>query len=156
MMKSVILSVFALSCLASSAVLPAQSVAPGRWAVKSTAVDLDIPGAPKFLLRMAKGRSRTEEKCLTPDQAQTGIAAVLAPDPKAQCHVDSLQVAGGRYTQTLSCPQKKGPPLKIVRDGTYQASGFAGQAQMQGMTPKGAMRIRLAQQATHVAGSCRG
>ena len=156
MVKSVILLVLALPFLVSPGALAAQSVAPGRWAVKSTAVDLDIPGAPKFLLRMAKGRSKTEEKCLTPDQAKTGIAAVLAPDPKAQCRVDGLQVAGGRYVQTLSCPQKKGPPLKIVREGTYQESGFTGQAQMKGMTPKGAMRIRLDQQATHVAGVCRG
>lgn len=156
MFKNVILPALALPFLMLPGVLPAQSVAPGRWAVKSTAVELDIPGAPKFLLRMAKGRSKTEEKCLTPDQAKIGIAAVLAPDPKAQCRVDSLQVAGGRYAQMLSCPQKKGPPLKIAREGTYQAGGFSGQAQMQGVTPKGAMRIRLDQRATHVAGACRG
>ena len=34
----------------------AQSIPAGRWDVVSTAVDLVIPGAPGFLLRMIKGR----------------------------------------------------------------------------------------------------
>lgn len=133
----------------------AQSIAPGRWDVTSTAVDLEIPGAPGFLLRMLKGRSKAEHKCLTPEEAKIGVASLLVPDPKAQCHVDSIQIANGRYAQMLSCPQKKGDPLKVSRTGTYDASGFVGHAQMAGMTPKGAMRIKLDQRTAHVAGACR-
>lgn len=151
MWKSLILPVLALPALVS-----AQSIAPGRWTVKSTAVDLDIPGAPKFLLRMAKGRSKSEEKCVTPERARTGVAALLAPDPKAQCHVDAIEIGAGRYRQVLSCPQKKGAPMKITRVGTYDATGFAGGVQMQGVTPKGPMRITLDQRATRAAGACRG
>ncbi|WP_242140346.1 DUF3617 family protein [Sphingomonas sp. TREG-RG-20F-R18-01] len=134
----------------------AQSIAPGRWDVVSTATDLDIPGAPGFLLRMMKGRSKAEHKCVSAEQAKAGVAALLAPDPKAHCHVDSVQIDKGRFTQVLSCPQKQGAPLKVSRSGTYDLAGFAGQAQMSGVTPKGAMRIRLEQRAAHLAGACRG
>ena len=130
----------------------AQSSAPVRWDVTSTVVDLTIPGAPGFMLRMAKGKSRAEKKCVPAGQS---IAAVLAPDPKAKCRVDSQQVADGRYSQVLSCPQRKGDPMRVTRSGTYDANGFAGRADMTGQTPKGPMKIALTQRAARVAGKCR-
>ncbi len=133
----------------------AQAIAPGRWDVVSTAVDLVIPGAPGFLMRMMKGRSKTEQKCVAPAAAQDGIAALLTPDPKAKCTVEAVQIAGGRYSQTLSCPQKKGTPMHISRAGTYDANGFAGRLKMTGQTPKGALAITIDQTARHVAGRCR-
>lgn len=149
-----ILSFAALATVSAEA--PAQSIAPGRWDVTSTTVDLEIPGAPGFLLRMMKGRSKTERKCVAPEQARTGVAAILVPDPKAQCRVDSLRIENGQYAQLLSCPQKKGAPLKLTRDGTYDATGFAGRVEVVGTTSRGAMRITLAQRAVHSAKSCGG
>ncbi|MBA2935211.1 DUF3617 family protein [Sphingomonas sp. CGMCC 1.13654] len=134
----------------------AQAVQSGPWDVTSTAVSLDIPGAPAFLLRMMKGKSKSERKCVSPVQAVDGVAALLAPDPKAQCHVDSQQIAGGLYHQALTCPQKQGPPIRITRSGTYDAAGFTGRLDMGGQTPKGAMSIVLDQKAVHAAGTCRG
>ena len=131
----------------------AQSSAPVRWDVTSTVVDLTVPGAPGFMLRMAKGKSRAEKKCVPAGQ---NIAAVLAPDPKAKCRVDSQQVADGRYSQVLSCPQRKGAPMRITRSGTYDTTGFTGRADMMGQTPKGPMKIALTQRAARVAGKCSG
>ena len=130
-------------------------IATGRWDIVSTAVAMDIPGVPGFMIRMMKGRAKTEYKCIAADQAMTGVAALLAPDPKAQCRVDSLHIADGRYTQTLACPQKQGAPFRIDRAGTYDANGFTGRLQLAGATPKGAMSITLDQKATHAAGACR-
>lgn len=141
--------------LATPAAAPAQSIAPGRWDIVSTAVDLVIPGAPGFLLKMMKGRSKTEHKCVTPVSAETGVAALLVPDPKAQCRVDTVQIAGDRYAQTLTCPQKKGGPMQITRAGTYTANGFTGRLKMVGQAPKGPLAITIDQTATHVAGACR-
>ena len=141
---------------AAPSIVAAQAIAPGKWDVTSTAVELNIPGAPGFLLRMMKGRSKTEHKCVAPEQAKGGIAALLTPDPKARCRVDSVRVEGGQYAQVLSCPQKKGPPITISRSGSYDANGFTGHLQMAGSTPKGAMSIKLDQRAVHVTGTCRG
>ncbi|KQT33762.1 hypothetical protein ASG29_04425 [Sphingomonas sp. Leaf412] len=118
----------------------------------STVVDLTVPGAPGFLLKMAKGKSRKEHKCLAPGQ---GIAAVLAPDPKAQCRIERQETTDGRYSQALLCPQKKGEPMRVVRSGTYDDRGFAGRAEMTGRTAKGAMRVLLDQRAARVGGTCR-
>ncbi len=134
----------------------AQAIQPGPWNITSTAVTLDIPGAPGFLLRMMKGRSKSERKCVPSEQASNGVAALLVPDPKARCHVDSQQIANGAYHQALTCPQKQRPPIRITRSGTYDASGFAGRLTMEGQTPKGAMHIVLDQKAVHAAGICRG
>ena len=152
MMRNLLLFIL----LATPGVAAAQAIQPGRWDVVSTVVDLVVPGAPGFIVRMMKGKSKAEHKCVTPDQAKAGVAALLAPDPKAQCHVDSLQIAGGRYAQTLTCPQKKGLPMQISRSGTYDAAGFAGQAKMAGPTPKGSMSITIDQRTTHLTGICRG
>ncbi len=146
----------ALILLLVPASLAAQAIQAGGWAVTSTAVDLDIPGAPSFLLRMMKGRSKSERKCLDHTAAATGVAALLVPDPKAQCRVDAQRIGDGRYAQTLTCPQKSGAPLQIRRAGTYDASGFAGRLEMAGQTPKGPMRIVLDQKAARVEGVCRG
>lgn len=127
----------------------AQAVPAGAWDVTSTIVDLSVPGVPGFLQRMARGKRKAEHKQLVAGQ---GIEALLAPDPKARCHVVSQSVAGGRYTQSLSCPQKQGEPLSIDRAGTYSADGFTGRASVTGTTPKGALRIILDQRAVRVSG----
>ncbi|MES2419780.1 MAG: DUF3617 domain-containing protein [Pseudomonadota bacterium] len=144
-----------LYLLLNPGIAAAQAIAPGRWDIVSTAVDLVIPGAPGFLLKMMKGRSKTEHKCVTPASSETGVAALLVPDPKAQCRVDSVQIDGGRYAQTLTCPQKNGGPMQISRAGSYTSNGFTGRLKMAGRAPKGPLAITLDQTATHVAGACR-
>ncbi|MDP1027017.1 DUF3617 family protein [Sphingomonas sp. KR1UV-12] len=129
-----------------------QPPSPERWDVTSTVVNLTVPGAPDFLLRMAQGKSRAEHKCVP---AGGAVAALLAPDPKAQCRIDKQQIADGRYMQALTCPQKRGAPMQVNRAGTYNASGFVGRAEMTGQTPKGAMHVVLDQRAARVAGKCR-
>lgn len=125
----------------------AQVVVPGRWDVTSTVVELSVPGVPGFLVRMMRGKSKAEHKRVAKGQ---GIEQLLLPDQKAQCRVESQNVADGRYAQTLSCPQKRGEPLHIVRMGTYDRSGFMGDAIVTGVTPKGAMKIVLKQRAARI------
>ncbi|WP_375391735.1 DUF3617 domain-containing protein [uncultured Sphingomonas sp.] len=125
----------------------AQTVAPGAWDVTSTVVEFSIPGVPRFLQRMARGKAKAEHKRLAAGQ---GVAELLAPDPKANCHVDSQSIADGRYAQGLTCPQKRGEPVRIVRTGIYDATGFTGRATVTGTTPRGALRIALDQRAARV------
>ncbi|MEG8042576.1 DUF3617 family protein [Sphingomonas sp. LR59] len=109
--------------------------------------DIAIPGAPGFILRMMRGKSKAEHKRLPRAQ---GVEALLVPDPKAGCRVDSQRIADGRYAQALTCPQKRGEPMQIARAGTYDGNGFVGQATVTGTTPKGAMRIVLNQRAARI------
>lgn len=98
---------------------------------------------------MMRGKSKAERKQLIAGQS---IEALIAPDPKAHCRIDNQRITDGRYTQTLSCPQKQGDPLHVARAGTYTADGFTGRATMTGITPKGPIRIVLDQQAMRVSG----
>ncbi|MES3152823.1 DUF3617 domain-containing protein [Sphingomonas faeni] len=138
---------FTLILASSVATASALPIAPGRWDVTSTVAELSVPGVPGFMVRMMRGKSKAEHKRVTPGQ---GIEALLAPDPKAQCRVDSQQIANGHYSQALTCPQKRGEPLHISRAGTFDRTGFAGNATVVGTSPKGAMRIVLNQRATRV------
>ena len=145
-----------LLLLLISTSVAAQAIQPGGWDVTSTAVDLVIPGAPGLLLRMMKGRSKSERKCIDQHAADTGVAALLVPDPQARCRVDTQRIADGRYAQTLTCAQKSGPPIQIKRAGSYDTSGFAGRLEMAGQTPKGPMSIILDQKAVRADASCGG
>jgi hypothetical protein len=131
-----------------SAILAAdQPLAAGRWDVTSTTVEMSVPGLPGFVARMMKGKSKAEQKRVTAGQ---GIEALFVPDPKAKCHVDVQHFADGKFDQTLTCPQKSGDPVRVVRTGTYDKTGFVGTATVSGTTPKGPMRIVLNQRAARV------
>lgn len=132
---------------ASAIPIAAQAVAPGRWDITTTIVNLSVPGVPGFIERLVRGKSKAEHKRLPAPQ---GMEALLAPDPKARCHVDSQRIADGRYAQALTCPQKRGEPVHIARTGTYDAAGFAGLATLNGTTPKGPMSIVMSQRAARV------
>ncbi|MGI4949333.1 MAG: DUF3617 domain-containing protein, partial [Janthinobacterium lividum] len=101
--------------------------------MNSTVVDLAVPGVPGFIQHMMRGKSKAEHKRLAAGQS---VEALLAPDPKAGCRIDDQRIADGHYTQALTCPQKRGEPMRITRDGTYDASGFVGRATVKGTTPK--------------------
>lgn len=124
-----------------------QALPTGRWGITSTTVEMSVPGLPGFVARMMRGKSKTELKRLSVGQ---GVTALIAPDPKAGCHIDSQQIAEGTYSQTLSCPQKRGEPIRVTRAGSYDRSGFSGQAVVTGTTPKGPMRISLSQRAARL------
>ncbi len=145
-----------LALLLPAAGAAAQTIQPGEWTGTVTVRELVVPGAPSFLLSMARGKSRSERKCLSPALAQTGAVALLSPDPKAKCTVLRQQLAGGRYEQTLSCPQRKGAPLNVVRRGSYDANGLTGTVVMTGTTPKGAMRFAGDQVVRRTKPACRG
>ena len=127
----------------------AQAIKSGAWDVTSTVVELSIPGVPGFIQRMIKGKAKAEHKQLSEGQ---GVDALLAPDPMAKCRVDDQRIADGKYTQSLSCPQKQGSSLQISRAGTYDANGFTGRAMVGGTTTRGTLRIVLDQHARRVAG----
>lgn len=134
--------------MVSTAALAAdQAPTPGRWGVTSTTVEMTVPGLPGFVARMMRGKSKTERKHLAVGE---GIEALIAPDPKAGCHVDSQHVAVGKYDQTLTCPQKRSEAVRVIRAGTYDKSGFAGRATVTGTTAKGPMRIVLDQRAARL------
>ncbi|TXC71616.1 DUF3617 family protein [Sphingomonas ginsenosidivorax] len=136
-----------LLLLASTPAAAGPAVPPGRWDVTTTVVDAVLPGVPGFFVRMMRGKSRAEHKRLSAGQ---GVEALIAPDPKAKCRIDSQSIADGRYAQTLSCPQKKGEPLRISRVGSYDGQGIVGTAAVTGTSTKGPMRMTLSQRARRI------
>ncbi len=136
-----------LVMIPTAALAADQTLPSGQWGITSTTVEMSVPGLPGFAARMMRGKSKTERKRLSEGQ---GVSELIAPDPKAGCRIDGQQVTNGRYEQTLSCPQKRGEPIHVVRIGNYDRSGFAGRATVTGITPKGAMRIVLDQRAARL------
>ena len=83
------------------------------------------------------------------------VAALFVPKPEARCTVERAQFAGGRIDHVMTCPQKKGPPMRIVRAGSYGATGFTARMTMTGDTDKGAMRIVADQVAARTGPVCK-
>jgi hypothetical protein len=137
----------ALILVPGAATAADRALPPGGYGVTSTTVEMSVPGLPGFMVRMMQGKSKTERKRILAGQ---GVEALLAPDPKAQCHVDVQHVANGKYDQTLTCPQKRGEPVHVTRTGTYDATGLVGRTIVTGTTAKGPMRIVLDQRAARV------
>jgi hypothetical protein len=137
----------AVVVLPSAGTASDQAFAPGSWDVTSITVDMSVPGLPGFIARMMRGKSKTEHKRLSAGQ---GVEALIAPDPQAQCRVELQHVLDGKYYQALTCPQKNGEPVHVSRAGSYDRTGFVGQATITGATPKGSMRIVLNQRAVRV------
>lgn len=137
----------ALIILPPVALAADQALAPGRWDITSTLVEMSVPGSPRFLARTMKGKSKAEHKRLLASQ---GVEALIAPDPNARCRVDTQHIANGKYDQVLTCPQKRGEPVRVTRAGTYDKTGFVGRATVTGTTAKGPMRIVLDQRAARV------
>ena len=135
--------------LPSAALAADLALAPGKWDVTSTTVEMSVPGVPGFIARIMTGKSKTEHKRLSAGQ---GVEALIAPDPKARCRVNVRHVADGKYEQVLTCPQKRGEPVHVTRSGTYDKTGFVGRATVTGTTSKGPMRIVLSQRAVRVGG----
>jgi hypothetical protein len=133
--------------LPAVAIAADQALAPGSWDVTSTTVEMSVPGLPGFIARMMQGKSKKERKRLSPGQ---GVEALIAPDPKVRCHVDVQHVGGGRYNQALTCPQRRGEPVHVIRAGTYDSNGFVGRATVTGMTSGAPMRIVQDQRAARV------
>ncbi|TVV74760.1 DUF3617 domain-containing protein [Sphingomonas solaris] len=119
----------------------AQSLLPGNWDVTSKSVELVVPGAPGFLLRMMRGKSKTEHKCLPVAEARNGVATLLAPKPEAKCTIERSVIAGGHIDHVMACPQKKGPPLHVSSVGSYATTTFNVRTTMTGQTDKGPLRI---------------
>lgn len=129
------------------AAAPVPPLPPGRWDATSKIVEFTAPGVPGFVATLAHGKSRAEHKWL---RAGEGVEALLLPEAKARCRVESQTVRDGRYAQTLSCPRKDGSPLRIGRSGTFDTAGFVERATVTGTTAKGAVRIVLDQRAARV------
>lgn len=134
----------------------APPIQPGEWTITSKPVELTVPGVPGFLLGMAK-KTRTEKRCLSPAQAQQGIAALIAPKKAKTCTLESRDVAAATVRQVYACRAKDGRVVRATLTGRYDASSFAGRFEMAGDTAKGAMRVVVDQSARRTAdAACKG
>ncbi len=83
-------------------------------------------------------------------------AHCLRPIRKSKCTVERSQIAGGHIDQIMMCPQKKRPPIRATRTGTYGTAGFTARLTMGG---RDAERVRcvvvIDQAASHTGAKCR-
>ena len=143
--------------LLAAAALPillaaATPVPAGRYDVTFRVSDVGADGVPSFLLRMAKGRTRTERKCVP--SGEGGPAVLIAPDAKAKCRVDRQTIANGRFEQQFTCPQKDGRTTTAVRNGAFTPTGYTASLVITGTTPKGKLRLTGEQTARYAGARC--
>lgn len=109
------------------------ALVPGLWETTSTIgmIDaaeraaLETPEALKLADELG-GQQKKAAMCLSPDQARSPHAKVIAGQVEGQCSFESFSLYKGTLDAVLTCavPGKKGRTL-IAAHGNYQGKAFA-------------------------------
>lgn len=100
---------------------------PGAWETTTEILAMDlgpaIPGPVAEIMKRKIGEKRTENSCLTPDQAKSTPFAKL-PDRNG-CRFDHFKMGGGTLDALMRCSTPNGIDTMIVsQNGAYSATAF--------------------------------
>lgn len=120
----------------------AQTLTPGQWSTTTEVVSVDLPGLPaqtaaamKDQMTNAIGRQTVSENCVTPEQAKTPPAELLAGSNAGDCRFGKYAMAGGTLDATLSCKPAAGGEMTMTMAGPFSGDSFALDATMQVAPP---------------------
>jgi Protein of unknown function (DUF3617) len=120
----------------------AQTLNPGQWATTTEVVSVDLPGMPGQSAAMKDqmtkaliGRQTVSENCVTPEQAKTPPAEMLAGGGSGDCRFDKYAMAGGKMDATLVCKPAAGGEMSMQMAGPFSGDSFALDATMQVAAP---------------------
>jgi hypothetical protein len=117
-------------------------VQPGQWRTTLTITDLQMQGAPAFVVAMMKKKPTVVSSCITPEQAKAGPRAAMAADKS--CTISGYKVTASTWAWTRTCTQG-GQTTSGTAAGTWTPTGYAGAGTMtgSGSVPM-TMRYRIA------------
>ncbi len=97
-------------------------LAPGLWEVINTPGVATLDG--RALEDLPLGPIKTQEICLTPDQA-ADPARFFARDTEADCRITSATIAGGRIEIVGACPNsEEGNEGEVTLSGRYGSDSY--------------------------------
>ena len=113
----------------------------GQWEVRSTVLDIDMPGAPPGMAAMMKGKPTVVRHCVTPEQAAQGPQEMLKGS-QGQCRFSRYDMTGGRINAVMEC-SGQGSQMTSTTIGTYSADSYQAESSMTTTGPAGKMTMRV-------------
>lgn len=135
-------------------------VDPGKWRQTVTIKSVELPGAPPEVAQLMQamvGQSKSEEICMGPEQAKTGVKDLSKGFDRGDCSAADFTTSGGKIDGKVSCKAKDGASTaEMVIGGTYEPTKIDMTADISGTNPETSgikMVIRMQMQAERI-GDC--
>ena len=105
----------------------AQQMQPGYWEMVTQVTSVEAPGAPpqaQAQLRAQQGRSQTDRRCITPEQAANPTRDLVGSGPQSRnCQFSDRIFAGGVIRVSATCRQPGGPSqAQLAMEGRFSAT----------------------------------
>lgn len=120
----------------------AQTLTPGQWSMTTEVVSVDLPGLPGQAAAMKDqmtkalvGRQTVSENCVTPEQAKTPPAELLAGGDAGDCRFEKYAMSSGKMDAALACKPPAGGEMKMKMTGLFGGDDFALDTTMQVAAP---------------------
>jgi hypothetical protein len=106
----------------------AQQMQPGQWEMVTQVTSVEAPGAPpqaQAQLRAQQGRSQTDRRCITPEQAANPTGDLVGSGPQSRsCQFSDRTWAGGVIRVSATCRQPGGgaSQAQLAMEGRFSAT----------------------------------
>ncbi|MCR5872552.1 MULTISPECIES: DUF3617 domain-containing protein [unclassified Sphingomonas] len=118
---------------------------PGEWETTVETVSIDIPGLAgpmkDEMTKMMLQKQQVTKNCVTPEQAKSPPAEVLAQS-KGRCTYEKFTMAGGKIDGTMVC-DADGGKMTMKISGTFSDTAFAIDNDMETTMPGGAQTMKI-------------
>lgn len=118
---------------------------PGEWETTVETVSVEIPGLEGAMkdemTRMMLQRKQVGKNCITPEQAKSPPAEVLAQS-KGRCTYETFTMTGGKIDGTMVC-DAEGGKMTMKISGTFSDNSFAIDNDMETTMPGGARTMKI-------------
>lgn len=116
---------------AGGAASGAQAMQPGQWEMVTQVTSVELPGAPpeaQAQLRAQQGQSRTDSRCITPEQAADPARDLVGSGQQSRnCQFSDRTFAGGVIRIHATCQQPGGPSrAEMSMEGRFTATTLEG------------------------------
>lgn len=108
---------------------------PGEWETKVEVSDVSMPGVPAAVAAqigrtMKSAAATTVRNCVTPEEAERPQGKLFGGTGD-ECRYQDFTMGNGRVKGTLLCQDPRGGSMTMTTDGTFTATSFTIQNDME-------------------------
>jgi Protein of unknown function (DUF3617) len=148
-----------------------QRLDPGQWTTTVEILDVKMTGLSEKEQAMAatmtqamKGQKRSQDTCLTPEQAKKPVSEMFAGPDQGNCRYDSFKLSGGNMDAIMACTPPSPQPgvaagkMTLTLKGKYEGDKYDVHVQMNGAgmpgSPPGSTMTMIGRNSGTRTGNC--
>lgn len=101
-------------------------VRPGRWTMKATTGDIELPDVPPDMANIGAAEPETTsfDFCMTAEMASDAESRAFTGIAGANCAFQSHSMRGGKIAAKGLCRRGEGPPEQVMMTGAYEPERY--------------------------------